>query len=102
MKREKRTTKKERKAALGVNTSGVAGRAAPARQQQHQHAHIHCIACGKHLDPSSFGEPNGAAFYRCQHGSDFPHCVGCAAQAKAMVDEHDRTNKPVQKVEAWH
>jgi hypothetical protein len=99
MKREKRTTKKERKAALGVTTRPAAKKAAPG---QHQHTHIHCIACGKHLDPNSFGEPGGPSFYRCQHGSDFAHCAGCAQIAKQMVDEHDRTNKPVQKVAAWH
>jgi len=105
MKREKRSTKKERKAqAGGVIAAGrPALRAAtPNAGQQHQHAHIHCIACGKHLDPNDFGEPNGAEFYRCQHGSDFPHCVACAPVAKQMVDEHDRTGKPVQKMAAWH
>ena len=102
MKREKRSTKKERKAAQ--RTTGVAPRmqANTRPQQAHDHGHIHCVACGKHLDPEMFGEPNGAAFYRCQHGGDFPHCVGCAAKAKELVDEHDRTGKPVQKAAMWH
>jgi hypothetical protein len=105
MKREKRTTKKERKAlAVGGSAGGQTGlrAAAPSAGHQHQHAHIHCIACGKHLDPDDFGEPGGAEFYRCQHGSDFPHCVGCAEKAKQLVDEHDRTGKPVQKTAIWH
>ncbi len=100
MKREKRLSKKERKAAERAVTPP---RAAPAQQQHgHEQAHIHCIACGKHLDPDMFGEANGATFYRCQHGTDFPHCVGCAARAQQLVDEHDRTGKPLQKTAAWH
>ena len=103
MKREKRTTKKERKAATGGGAVQPAvRRAAPNAGHQHEHAHIHCIACGKHLDPDDFGEADGATFYRCQHGSDFPHCVGCAAVAKQLVDEHDRTGKAVKKVAAVH
>jgi NAD-dependent SIR2 family protein deacetylase len=102
MKREKRTTKKERKAAAGGGAVQGLHRSAPNAGQQHEHAHIHCIACGKHLEPDDFGEANGATFYRCQHGSDFPHCVECAARAKQLVDEHDRTGRPVQKVAAVH
>ena len=102
MKREKRTTKKERKAAQGVTSTPVRPRASAAAQRGHDHTHIHCIACGKHLDPSVFGEPDGATFYRCQHGGDFPHCAGCAERAKQLVDEHDRTGKPVQKAAAFH
>jgi hypothetical protein len=92
MKREKRLTKKERKAQ------------APAQAQtggQH-HGHIHCIACGKHLDAGMFGEVDGAEFIRCEHGSDFPSCTGCHDKSKALIAEHDRTNKPVQKAAAWH
>ena len=96
MKREKRTTKKERKAALGAV-------ARPPARAQHSHAqHIHCIACGKHLDPDSFGTPGGPDFYRCKHGGDFPHCAACAALAKQLVDEHDRTGTPVKTASAWH
>lgn len=106
MKREKRITKRERKAAEGPRPAPVPSankaKAAAAGGQGHQHQHIHCIACGKHLDPQTFGEPNGAEFLRCEHGSDFPHCVGCADKARELVAEHDRTNKPVRKVAAWH
>lgn len=99
MKREKRVTKKERK-ALDRAAGNVPARAASA--QGHDHTHIHCVACGKHLDPGSFGEAGGPEFYRCQHGSDFAHCAEHASQAKALVDEHDRTGKPVQQAAAWH
>lgn len=100
MKREKRTTKKERKAALAAERTSTG--AAAARPHEHKHQHIHCIACGKHLDPEMFGEPDGAAFYRCQHGGDFPHCMACAARAKELVDEHDRTGNRVEVAPAWH
>jgi hypothetical protein len=99
MKREKRVTKKERKALERASGTTAAPRAGA---HQHEHAHIHCIACGKHLDPNSFGEAGGPEFYRCQHGSDFPHCAEHAAQAKELVDEHDRTGKAVQQAAAWH
>ena len=102
MKREKRLTKRELKAANPKPSA--AARPAPRKQQQHQHdhGHIHCIACGKHLDPSVFGEPDGADFLRCEHGSDFPHCVGCKDKARELVAEHDRTGQGVKKAEAWH
>lgn len=105
MKREKRLTKKERKAqsATGSAAATRAPRAAaPNAGHQHEHQHIHCIACGKHLDPSDFGEANGATFYRCAHGTDFAHCVAHADQAKLLVDEHDRSGKPVQTAAAYH
>jgi hypothetical protein len=102
MKREKRLTKREQKAA----NPKPATAAQPARKQQaghqHDHGHIHCIACGKHLDPSMFGEPNGADFLTCNHGSDFPHCVGCKDKARELVEEHDRTGQGVKKAAAWH
>jgi hypothetical protein len=96
MKREKRLTKKERKA-----DGPLVARATSAAQHQHERSHIHCIACGKHLDPDAFG-PGGADFYRCQHGGDFPHCAGCVEQARELVDEHDRTGKPVESAAIWH
>lgn len=98
MKREKRLTKKERKAQgpAQVQPGGAAG-------QGHQHhGHIHCIACGKHLEPESFGEPGGSEFIRCEHGSDFPSCLSCHDKSQALIVEHDKTNKPVKKAAAWH
>lgn len=98
MKRQKHLSKKERKSATGAGPRTVAK---PA-QAGHQHTHIHCIACGKHLDPDVFGEPDGADFIRCDHGSDFPHCVACYEKASALVKEHDRTGQPVAKAAMWH
>jgi len=96
MKRKKTLTKKERKA---LNPTPTPRSAATA---PHAHGHIHCIVCGKHLEPDEFGEPGGPAFYRCQHGSDFAHCAEHETQAKTLVDEHDRTGKAVQQTAAWH
>lgn len=99
MKREKRLTKREAKALRGPSPQARPKAAAGG----HDHnKHIHCIACGKHLDPSSFGEPDGASFTRCDHGSDFPHCNACEAKAKELIAEHDRSGKPVQTASAWH
>ena len=97
MKRAKKLTKKERK-ALNATT----GPRFVAEPHDHAHGHIHCIACGKHLEPDEFGEPGGPAFYRCQHGTDYAHCAEHEAQARAAVDEHDRTGQPVQGAAAWH
>jgi hypothetical protein len=102
MKREKRLTKKERKAAAPAPAPQPRAAKAGASGHGHHHQHIHCIACGKHLDAAMFGEPDGATFIRCDHGSDFAHCLACADKAKALVEEHDRTNQPVKKAAAWH
>ncbi len=105
MKREKRLTKREAK-ALKPGASPAAGartQAAAKTDGGQEHAkHIHCVSCGKHLDPGVFGEPDGASFTRCDHGTDFPHCVACADKAKALIVEHDRSGKPVQTAAAWH
>jgi hypothetical protein len=91
MKREKRLTKRERKAL------------APSRAAAPQNAeHIHCVACGKHLDPADFEPPATATLLRCQHRSQFASCVGCAAASKHLLAEHDRTGTPVQAAGAWH
>jgi len=98
MKRQKRLTKKERKQAQGTHAKASATRQGHA----HEHTHIHCIACGKHLDVGQFGEPDGADYIRCEHGSHFPHCVACHDAAKVLVEEHDRTEQPVKTAAAWH
>jgi hypothetical protein len=92
MKRKPKLTKRERKALQ------------PERPQQagHQHQHIHCIACGKHLDPADFDAPATATIITCDHGSNFAACVGCMPKAMTLVREHDRTNQPVQTASAWH
>jgi hypothetical protein len=95
MKREKRLTKKERKAIAGPRPSGNEG--------GHAHRHIHCVACGKHLEPEDFGGAMAsAAWLRCEHKSEFAACVECRDVAQALLDEHDRTGQPVRHAAAWH
>jgi hypothetical protein len=92
MKKEKRLTKRERKALDGKGPSGG-------------HAeHIHCVGCGRHLDPHEFegGATASATILRCQHGSSFPSCTGCVALSQSLLDEHDRTGQPVKPAAAWH
>ncbi len=95
MKRAKRLTKKERQA--------LAGGPRPQQPAQHHHRHIHCVACGKHLDPEMFDEePILATWLTCQHHSQFPSCVACRDASQALLDEHDRTGQPVRTATAWH
>ena len=91
MKREKKLTKREKKA---LN--------APVATHNHDDQHIHCIACGRHLDPSEFDDPATATPVTCQHRSTFPSCVGCVTVAKQLLAEHDRTGKPVRTAPARH
>jgi hypothetical protein len=91
-RREKRLTKRERKEQN-------------PKPQTHAHdgQHIHCIACGRHLDPEGFEKtPPDALFLRCEHGSDFPCCVGCEVEAKHRLAEHDKNGQPVKVARAWH
>jgi hypothetical protein len=112
VKREKRLTKREQKALKAPRPGATA----------HQHGeHIHCIACGRHLDPAEFdapvtmGAPLGATpssapkppaptarLLRCQHGTQFPTCVECADRSRQLLVTHDRTNQPVAQASAWH
>jgi hypothetical protein len=93
MKRQKKLTKREKKQLDPRRQQAAAG------QQQH----IHCIACGRHLDPDEFtGSPASARIITCAHGSRFPSCTSCATQAQLLVDTHDRTNQPVRTAQAWH
>jgi hypothetical protein len=93
MKRPKQLTKRERKA---LNPSR------PQAAAQGGHAHIHCIACGKHLDPADFNPPATATRITCQHRSTFATCVECVATSRALLAEHDRTGQPVRTASAWH
>ena len=95
MKREKRLTKKERKALAGPRPQ----QAAPAH---HHHGHIHCIACGRHLDDEMFDDPATATWISCQHLSQFPTCIACRDKSEELLDEHDRTGQPVRTASAWH
>ena len=93
MKREKQLTKRERKAAKGTGPSG----SNPKDAQ-----HIHCVACGRHIEPSEFNAPATARRVACQHRSQFPSCVGCLERTTALLAEHDRTGQPVKTAAAWH
>jgi hypothetical protein len=92
MKRAKVLTKRERKALQ------------PARPQNTapQSQHIHCIACGRHLDPREFNAPQTARMLRCNHGSRFAACTDCETLAFALIAEHDRTGNEVKMANAWH
>jgi hypothetical protein len=90
MKREKRLTRKER-------------RALDPGPKPHGHAHIHCIACGRHLDPEEFeAKPPEALYLRCDHGSRFPSCASCEVQARVLIAEHDRSGRQIAVAKAWH
>ena len=90
MQRKKRLTKRERK---DLSPS-------PRAEQQ---AHIHCIACGRHLDPAEFtAQPPTAKQLICEHQSRFPACVDCDVLARTLIAEHDRTGKPIAQAAAWH
>ncbi len=93
MKREKRLTKRERKALAPAR---------PAAQQHHDHQHIHCVACGKHLDAEQFAAGGSAVWIQCLHKSRFASCVECVEFSKRLLAEHDRTGQPVQSAQAWH
>ena len=92
MKREKRLTKREKKEANG----GGGGASNHAN-------HIHCIACGRHIDPNEFtAAPPSATVITCEHKSQFPSCTTCEVTARYLVAEHDRTGKPVNTAAAYH
>lgn len=92
MRREKKLTKRERKALAGPRPAV----APPAGK------HIHCVACGKHLDPHEVSGQATAVMVKCRHGTTFASCVDCRAMTQALLDEHDDTGKPVQVAAAWH
>jgi hypothetical protein len=102
LKREKRLTKKEKKAAAGGPrpAQGLGGGGGGGGHDHHHH--IHCTACGVHLDESQFGDPPEAVFLQCDHGSSFAACVGCADKTRELLAEHDRTGQPVKSAELWH
>jgi hypothetical protein len=92
-KRPKQLTKRERK-AQNPNRP-----AAPAAAQGQ---HIHCIACGRHIEPDEFTAGMTATRVTCQHRSSFPCCAGCVNIARELLAEHDRTGQPVRTASAWH
>jgi hypothetical protein len=95
MKREKKLTKKERQAMSGKGPAGANAGGG--------HQHIHCVSCGRHIEPSEFDGPMAtAAIIACAHGSQFAACLGCQVPAQKLLDEHDRTGQPVKAASAWH
>lgn len=92
MKREKRLTKRERRALDPARPAAPQGG-----------AHIHCIACGRHIDPPEFtGTSPKAVYLACEHNSRFPACLDCQVTARYLIAEHDRTGNPVATAQAWH
>ena len=90
VQRQKRLTKRERK----TQNPGA---------HEHQQQHIHCISCGRHLDPEEFdSSPPTAIVITCQHRSQFPACAACEIDARARVAEHDRTGQAPRVANAWH
>lgn len=92
MKKAKRQTKRQRKAEKGVGPSGKGT----------EPQHIHCVACGRHLDPAEFNAPATAVGVFCQHNSRFASCVACVEKTKLLLAEHDRTGQAVKMAAAWH
>lgn len=95
MKRQKRLTKRERQALDPTRAARAQAAQAPA--------HIHCISCGRHIDPAELdGPPASATFITCDHGSKFASCVTCLVQSQLLVAAHDRSGQPVKSANAWH
>lgn len=89
MKREKKLTKKERKAL------------APTSSNNENQPHIHCVACGRHIDAPEFAQGR-ANWVRCAHGTKYAACSGCVPEAMKRLAEHDRTGKAVNIAQVWH
>lgn len=95
-KTPKRLTKRERQAIVGKGPSG-------SPKGGHEAQHIHCVACGRHLDPGEFNaKPATASWTHCDHGTRFASCTDCLEETQRRLAEHDRTGKPVQTAGAWH
>jgi hypothetical protein len=91
MKRTKRLTKRERKSLD------------PARPAAAQNQHIHCIACGRHINPDEFAStPATATFVECDHGERFASCSSCLFESERLIAEHDKSGKPIAQAAAWH
>lgn len=101
MKREKKLTKKERQALSGKGPTGAKGPGGGGGGGG-ENQHIHCVGCGRHLDPNEFDPPATATLVKCAHGSTFASCTGCTTKSQALLDEHDRTGQPVKAASVWH
>jgi hypothetical protein len=101
VKREKRLTKREQKALKG--TQAAVGTQAHIHADEDEHAHIHCVACGRHINPGELdGQSPTAVHLTCQHGGHFTACTGCAAKARGLLAVHDLTGWPVKQAATWH
>ena len=93
-KTPKRLTKRQRQELVGKGPSGTANT---------ESKHIHCIACGRHIDPSELSAGSASATrITCKHGSRFAACTACVPEAQARLDEHDRSGQPPRIASAWH
>jgi hypothetical protein len=94
-KTPKRLTRRERQEKFG---KGPSGSTKPTESE-----HIHCIACGRHIEPGEFGMmPAKANWLTCEHGSRFAACALCVPEAQARLAEHDRTGQPPRVAAVWH
>jgi hypothetical protein len=94
-KTPKRLTRRERQEKFG---KGPAGKPPTAESK-----HIHCMACGRHIEPEEFTmTPLKASWVTCQHGSRFASCERCIPEAQARLNEHDRTGQPPRIAAVWH
>jgi hypothetical protein len=93
-KTPKRLTKRQRQDLVGKGPSGTPNT---------ENKHIHCIACGRHIDPTELtGRPATATRLTCKHGSKFASCIGCIDDAQSRLDEHDSNGQPPRIANAWH
>lgn len=78
--------------------------AAKPAARNHHAEHIHCIACGRHIEPSELSSVVAvtATILTCDHGSRFAACAEHAGAALELLAEHDRTGRPVRAAPAWH
>jgi hypothetical protein len=96
-KTQARLTKRERKEKFGKGPSGT-----PSNTNAGG-SHIHCISCGRHIDPPEFERAlPSATWLTCEHGSRFAACTKCEDDARARLEEHDRTGQPPRIAAVWH
>lgn len=101
MKRKPVLTKREKKTLEPPRAPRAAPE--PSAPSDEGQRHVHCVSCGRHIDPSEFaGEPPKAVILACQHETRFAACLGCVDAAQSLLDEHDRLNLPVKSAPAWH
>ncbi len=108
MNRDKKMTKREKRALAPPRPAPIpkpkppAATAPSSRSQSQEPAHIHCVACGRHIEPKELKAPASALIIQCEHKSQFAACVQCLAKATELLEAHDRSGQPVQAARAWH